>query len=141
MKILKFIQPSGNGYDLPKGCILEEIDVLTTVHWNNGTRDVTSGCNATICTPCTPPPCIPDCECRIIKAPGFVYWNPTGVAISNDRSVREICYHPHKAMTGTDIFTKNIGFSKHQDNVTMLHVSDFIIVRYMFHYRCSAKYD
>ena len=39
-----------------------------------------------------------------VDVPTFVYWNPNGVAMSNDALIRKLCYNPHKAMDGTDIF-------------------------------------
>ena len=72
-KDLRFVQPSGNGYDLPKGCIMEM-------------------------NPAYP------------AFPRFVYWNPNGVALSNDPSFRTICYNPDKPIDGISNLSRNCIF-------------------------------
>ena len=74
MKILKFVESSGNGYDLPKGCVLEILNFET---------------------------------------PYLMYWNPNGIAISNDFSIRAVCYNPHKAVDGTNFFLKIVDVSNY----------------------------
>ena len=73
--ILQFVISSDNGHDLPKGCILEMatgVSLPPICNWE----------------PCPP------------QIPRFVYWNPKGVAISNDPSFKTICYHPNKTIDG-----------------------------------------
>ena len=72
MKILKFVESSGNGYDLPKGCVLEILN---------------------------------------FEVPYLMYWNPNGIAISNDFSIRTVCYDPRKAVDGTNSFLKIVDVS------------------------------
>ena len=98
MKILPFVQPSGNGYDLPKGCIVQMDDKLLSINWGTERVKVDPNCDDMKCHQ-------NDCTClRPGSIPRFVYWNPNGVAISNDKFIRTICYNPHKAIDGTDMF-------------------------------------
>ena len=69
--MLQFVLSSDNGHDLPQGCILE----MAT---------------DTICIGGPPCPFVPR----------FVYWNPKGIAISNDPFYKTICYHPNKTIDG-----------------------------------------
>ena len=95
-KILPFVRPSGNGYDLPKGCIVQMDDELFSMNSDTGRMEVAPHCNMT----CLPPKCM----CHRFVFPRFVYWNPNGAGISNDKYIRTLCYNPHKAMDGTDMF-------------------------------------
>ena len=71
-----FLQSSDNGYDLPKGCISEVICFISEDDH------------------------IP---CR--QVPRFVYWNPNGIAISNDIRIRTVCYNPPNSYDGkTNLF-------------------------------------
>ena len=67
-----FLQSSDNGYDLPKGCISEVICFLSEDD---------------------------HVPCR--QVPRFVYWNPNGIAISNDIRIRTVCYNPPNSYDGT----------------------------------------
>ena len=97
--MLPFVEPSGNGYDLPKGCIVQMDDRVLREDFNTGRIEVDPRCNEITC--------LQTITCRCLKPgsiPRFVYWNPNGVAISNDKFIRTVCYNPHKAMDGTDMF-------------------------------------
>ena len=97
--MLPFVEPSGNGYDLPKGCIVQMDDKLLSINWGTERVKVDPNCDDMKCHQ-------NDCTClRPGSIPRFVYWNPNGVAISNDKLIRTICYNPHKAMDGTDMFS------------------------------------
>ena len=98
LKMLPFVRPSGNGYDVPKGCIVQMDDRLSSMDFDTGRIEVDPHCNDKTC--------LGKMTCTCLKPgtlPRFVYWNPNGVAISNDRFIRTICYNPHKAMDGTDM--------------------------------------
>ena len=67
----RFVQTYGNGYDLPRGCISEKKEIFIRV-WNISVRRYTR----------------------------YIYWNPLGVAVSNDKSIREVCYDPKRRFDG-----------------------------------------
>ena len=103
LKLLPFVQPSGKGYDLPNGCIVQMNDKSFRMNYNTGKIELAPNCNSTTCLP-------PMCLCLDsagVKLPHFMYWNPNGFAISNDESIRTLCYNPHKAPDGTE-FLPNI---------------------------------
>ena len=72
-------------------------DKLVSLNYDTGRIEEAPNCNNITCVP-------PKCLCKRVEVPTFVYWNPGGVAISNDTLIRTLCYNPHKAMDGTDIF-------------------------------------
>ena len=89
---------------MPKGCIVQMDDKLLSINWGTERVKVDPNCDDVKCHQ-------NDCTClRPGSIPRFVYWNPNGVATSNDKLIRTICYNPHKAIDGTDMFLsiKNI---------------------------------
>ena len=79
-------------------------DELLSMNSDTGGMEVAPNCNMT----CLPPKCM----CHRFVFPRFVYWNPNGVAISNDKYIRTLCYNPHKDMDGTNMLSK---YQKHQN--------------------------
>ena len=71
MGIARFVQTYGNGYDFPKGCISEKKQILIQVENISVPKDIR-----------------------------YIYWNPLGVALSNDNSIREVCYDPKRRFDG-----------------------------------------
>ena len=119
-KILPFVRPSGNGYDLPKGCIVQMDDELFRLP-DDGMSEVAPNCNNVTCVP-------PECICHRFTFPRFVYWNPNGVAKSNDKYIRTLCYNPHKAMDGTDMFFEYQTYQKDKYINITLNVSYITIM-------------
>ena len=111
--MLPFVKTSGNGYDLPKGCIVQMDDRLLRQDIDTGRIAVDPNCNNMACHEKMTCICL-----NPGSIPRFVYWNPNGVAISNDKLIRTICYNPHKAMDGTDIFSKYQKYQKFK-NITL----------------------
>ena len=73
-------------------------DKLLSINWGTERVKVDPNCDDMKCHQ-------NDCTClRPGSIPRFVYWNPNGVATSNDKLIRTICYNPHKAIDGTDMF-------------------------------------
>ena len=72
-------------------------DTLVSLNYDTGRIEEAPNCNNITCVP-------PKCLCKRVDVPTFVYWNPNGVAMSNDAFIRTLCYNPHKAIDGTDIF-------------------------------------
>ena len=70
---LKYVETSGNGYDLPSGCVVELFRMFGGPF--------------------------------LVERPKLMYWNPNGIAISNDPKFRTVCYNPHKAMEGIYFLT------------------------------------
>ena len=76
LKMLPFVRPSGNGYDVPKGCIVQMDDRLSSMDFDTGRIEVDPHCNDKTC--------LGKMTCTCLKPgtlPRFVYWNPNGVAI------------------------------------------------------------
>ena len=71
MGIARFVQTYGNGYDLPRGCISEKKEIFIRVGNISVSEDI-----------------------------HYIYWNPLGVAVSNDKSIREVCYDPKRRFDG-----------------------------------------
>ena len=113
-KIFPYVRPSGNGYDLPKGCIVQMDDELFSMNSDTGGMEVAPNCNMT----CQPP----NCMCHRFVFPRFVYWNPNGAAISNDKYIRTLCYNPHKAMAGINMLSKYQKYLNARNNCSF-HIS------------------
>ena len=123
LKLLPFAQPSGKGYDLPNGCIVQMNDKSFRMNYNTGKIEVAPNCNSTTCLP-------PMCLCLDsagLKLPHFMYWNPNGVAISNDESIRTLCYNPHKAPDGTE-FLPNIKIINNHFHISMTGCNLLMII-------------
>ena len=71
MAIARFVKTYGNGYDLPRGCLSEKKEILIRVGNISVPKDIR-----------------------------YIYWNPHGVAVSNDKSIKEVCYDSKRRFDG-----------------------------------------